>query len=179
MNITTFNAPIIVSKLDAHKQIKESVIQAIDSMGRFSYVTGNSGQYITHTDWHLGQIFNRPYWPIVESHLAKVMSDVGVRLDYGTPRIDNYWFQWYAQGDFHSEHIHANTMFSSVYYLQLSDDNSKTSFILNKQRFEIPVSEGDVITFPSFLSHESLPNEGQKPKIVIAFNTNYWGKYDG
>ena len=178
MNITTFNAPIIVSKLEAHKEIKESVIRAIDGMGRFSH-TLNSSQRITHTDWHLGQMFNRPYWPIVEPHLMKSMSAVGARLDYGSPKIDNYWFQWYANGDFHIEHVHAGAMFSNVYYLQLSGDNPKTSFILNKQRFEIPVSEGDVITFPSFLIHESPPNEGQKPKVVIAFNTNYWSKHDG
>lgn len=178
MNIITFNAPIIISKLAAHQEIKQSALQAIDNMGRFSYVTGNGGQRITHTDWHLGQTFDRPYWPIVEPHLVKIIDDVGSRLEYVNQQTINYWFQWYEQHDFHSQHVHAGTMFSNVYYLQLSGDNPKTTFILNKQKFEIPVSEGEVITFPSFLSHESPPNAVAKPKVVIAFNTNYWSKYD-
>jgi hypothetical protein len=34
------------------------------------------------------------------------------------------------------------------------------------------VEEGDIITFPSFLKHESKPNMIDLPKVSIAFNVD-------
>ena len=56
-------------------------------------------------------------------------------------------------------------------YIELDSSSPQTSFSYMDNEYKVDVTEGDIITFPSFLSHGSRPNTGPR-KTVIGFNSD-------
>lgn len=162
--------PIFKVKVSNHKNIKPLILNVIKDMGTYSYIDKN--QQISNTDWHMGANFNRPYFLYVEPIVDNVRKKVQEHFGYinSTVKLVNYWFQQYAKGDYHKWHAHNASNFSCVYYVDLADDNPSTSIRMNKKEFEIPIKEGEVLIFPSFLEHTSKENKSNKTKTVIPFN---------
>jgi hypothetical protein len=153
-----------------HAELKEKILRGISDMGSHSLVEGQ--EKISNTDWHLGSGYDRPYFnhliPLFNAHLTNVMDLSGVPKH--TPlTLNNYWFQQYAEGDYHKWHIHQNSMFSNVYYVDLPEGASKTSFSFAGESFEVDVKEGQILTFPGCFLHCSKPNP-VGVKTIISFN---------
>jgi hypothetical protein len=53
-----------------------------------------------------------------------------------------------------------------VYYIDLPEKKYKTEFL----DIEIPIQEGNLVIFPSFLLHRSPINMSNKEKVIISFN---------
>ena len=128
---------------------------------------------ITNTDWSLSECHERLYWSKIQLHLCEHLQKIGRFCGYKNFKITNFWFQQYLNGDYHSWHVHSCCMFSSVYYVECTKETPMTSFKFGEQEFEIQIKEGDILTFPSFLRHQSKINETNKRKTVISFNTNF------
>jgi len=62
-------------------------------------------------------------------------------------------------------------LYSNIYYLDLPEGTSKTTFKFIDKEFEVDVEEGDILTFPGSMLHCSKPNTSEHTKTVIAFNT--------
>ena len=85
----------------------------------------------------------------------------------------NMWFQIYKKGDFHGLHTHADAHFTNVFFINLPHKNLKTKiYSFYKKELSFEIKEGSIISFPAFYKHESLKNNYEEEKIVIAFNTN-------
>jgi cupin superfamily acireductone dioxygenase involved in methionine salvage len=170
MKQININCPLFISNVTNHTQIKNDILQSISSMGSFSYrETINN---ITNTDWHLNNNYSRKYFEIVKPVLYNHIDLVKKTLGYKTLDIINYWFQQYYPGDYHGWHNHGKCVFSNVYYVDLAETSPKTQFKLGDTEFYVDVSEGDIITFPSFLAHQSPINQSSFVKTVIAFNVD-------
>jgi uncharacterized RmlC-like cupin family protein len=89
--------------------------------------------------------------------------------------LSNYWFQQYENGDYHGTHVH-DTPFSSVYYIELPGESPRTTLKLFGKEYQIEVQEGDILTFPGFIPHESKENKNTR-KTIIAFNSTYEERY--
>ena len=143
-------------------------MKSIASMGVHSLV--DADQQLCNSDWHLSPTFNRPYFEDVKSVLTTHLDILNRATDMPKPlSIGAYWFQQYAQGDYHTWHMHPNCVFSNVYYVDLPDGGSRTTFKVNNNTFDVPVNEGQILTFPSCFVHCSMPNK-VGTKTVIAFN---------
>lgn len=81
---------------------------------------------------------------------------------------DKCWYQIYEKNNFHETHTHAGTNFTNVFFLQLPNQNLKTNFH-NKS---YSADEGDLISFPAFVPHNSKINIYDKHKIIISFNSS-------
>ena len=158
-----------ITTVKDHTQIKNDVMSSIDSMGVHNII--ETGQRLLNTDWHLRSDLPRPYWQytarVVEEHLLSFKEAMGYVEDV---LAISFWFQQYGQEDFHAWHTHSRCNFSSVYYVDLPNGASNTSFRIQGQEFEVHVSEGQILTFPSFYSHCSKPNQ-HGVKTSIAFNS--------
>ena len=164
--------PTLVFKTNfyGHKDKKESILNAISSIGKCSVKTEEYN--LSHTDWHLSDKWKRPYWPLVENEINSHIEKIAVLFDIRSCVVHNYWVQQYEDNDFHGWHTHGNCMFASVYYLELPNSN-QTNFKFIGQEFTVDCAEGDIITFPSYLSHCSKPNKSGSRKTVIAFNFSF------
>lgn len=163
-------AHVWVYSVENHAELKPQILEAIRSMGEFSYRSAQNS--LANTDWHLAANVIRPYYDIVRPVLTKHAEATRIAWAYDSVSIGRVWFQQYNTGDFHSWHTHGDCTFSSVYYVDLPDGSPKTSFMYEGTDFEVNVKEGDILTFPSYLAHRSAVNTGTDQKTVIAFNSN-------
>jgi len=97
------------------------------------------------------------------------------------------WANYTEQGQHHHRHSHPNSLVSGVFYPQADREVDKIYFYKDGyERIKIPASEfnlynseswwfevgaGDLILFPSHLTHMVQTKEGAQTRISIAFNT--------
>ena len=78
-------------------------------------------------------------------------------------------YEEYKNNDFHNWHNHPRVQFTNVYYIELPD-GMKTELWGEE---DIDVKEGDILTFPSYIFHQSKVNNTNKRKTVVSFNTSF------
>jgi len=94
----------------------------------------------------------------------------------------------------HHLHAHPNTILSCVYYAAANPDNGgelrlkmqrsrlqegfyfsyekKEPNVFNSHATDIKVKTGDIVMFPGWVDHESLPNKSDEQRLIIG--TNYF-----
>lgn len=158
---------IFADKFNGHKSIKKNILAAISGMGKNPLT--RDGEKISNTDWYVPKDVKRKYWDLIEPEVKKFMLNIAKANGAKGAELVNYWFQQYEKGDYHEWHVHPVSMYSCVYYLDVPP-GTETMFKLNSQEIKFPVSEGEMIAFPSCFFHCSKPNLTDKTKTVIAFN---------
>ena len=121
-------------------------------------------------------------------------------------QIKNHFYltqSWTAinhKGDAHHSHIHPNTVFSCVYYVQANSGDLQIKMplsriqegynvsykilqqnIFNCRTINLSVKTGDIVIFPGWCEHKALPNEDDAPRIILGTNyflTGTFGDYD-
>lgn len=104
--------------------------------------------------------------------------------------ITQSWFNKSKKGESHHEHVHPNSMISGVWYPQIHEQMPPISFInktqrdvalrvkqyntLNSSTCMLPLKRGELILFPSNLTHSVSTNLGEEERISLSFNT--WAK---
>jgi len=174
MKLIDQNFPFLLSTVENHEWHKHQILQSIQSMGIHSVHEPHNNQKISNTDWHLPRESARPYLKnikdLLDIHIAEVNEILGYSEHSTEVRLNNYWFQQYERGDYHKWHTHPKNILSNVYYVELPDQSSKTTFKVLDQEFTVDIHEGDIITFPSCILHQSSPNLSNSRKTVISFN---------
>jgi uncharacterized protein (TIGR02466 family) len=102
-------------------------------------------------------------------------------------RFQDCWFNIYGPKDGQESHIHPNSVISGSYYLKAPEGcsgimfhapMSDTMFVppyreinaLNTQGAEMPVQEGALVLFRSWLKHSVRPSPATDERISISFN---------
>jgi hypothetical protein len=174
IEIKTGNVPccIYISDVPEHLSFKKWFLNYLNSNKIFSIINKQHGNIIYNTDYFVTK-FHEEYreiiLPIFNNHNLSLFN----YLQYSENdffRIKNIWFQQYAKGDGHSWHRH-DGVFSSIYYVDLPDGASLTTFRFQGKEFEVDVREGQILTIPSFFEHCSKPSKSVNLKTVIAFNS--------
>jgi len=162
----------IKAKINEHDIIKPILLEQIESMGTHSLI--EKEQQISNSDYHLSDYYTRNYFHVFNNTVvAKHLIDLKNILLLGSSSnliMNHYWFQQYKNNDFHSYHLHGTCFYSSVYYLELPEKSSKTTFKILDKEFDIDVEEGDILTFPSSYLHCSKPNKSDFTKTIIGFD---------
>lgn len=102
-------------------------------------------------------------------------------------RITQSWLNWSAPGQWHHQHAHPNSLISGCYYVNANKETDKIYFFKNKyepikfppvewntynsESWWFPVGTGELVLFPSHLTHKVEPVEGTDTRISLAFNT--------
>lgn len=159
---------IFKSETEDFADTKTSVLSHIESKGKYSILDDH--QSISNTDWHIGQMADKGYWQYVSSRVDSHNKGLLENFKVDTFQVDNFWFQQYETGDYHSWHNHPGCCFSSVLYVELGDSTPRTTFKWMGRSFEVNVKEGDIISFPSFVAHGSKVNKSTR-KTIISYNT--------
>lgn len=86
--------------------------------------------------------------------------------------LTNLWFQIYNQNDFHDWHVHGNCHYTNVYFLELPNQEFKTEVKYADEKILLDLTEGKILSMPSFYLHRSPINLSSKHKVIISFNTS-------
>jgi len=103
-----------------------------------------------------------------------------------TPYITQSWLNYTETNQFHHKHSHPNSLVSGVFYINCHEeydrinffnDNYKAIFLdvksynlYNSDAWRYPVKTGDIILFPSSLTHMVETKQGNNTRISLAFN---------
>ena len=129
-------------------------------------------QNVSQTDWEIDSFLKRKYWDKNIIDIFESCTDILKKEMYGPLSkkfkviVDNYWFHIYKKNSDYQWHTHGHSNFSAIYYISLPEKKYKTKFL----NMDIPVKEGDLLIFPSFLAHCSPINKSNKEKVVLSFN---------
>jgi len=104
-----------------------------------------------------------------------------------TPYITQSWSNYTEPGQYHHKHAHPNSIISGVFYPQANRETDRIYFYKDGyERIKIPTENwnnwnseswwfetgaGDLIIFPSNLTHMVQTKQGEGTRISISFNT--------
>ena len=106
--------------------------------------------------------------------------------------ITQSWINYTKTGQYHHKHAHPNSVISGVFYIQASKEIDKLFFynesyqqikivpkefhVYNSESWWLPVETGQLLLFPSSLTHMVATTSGEDDRISMSFNTFYKGK---
>ena len=111
--------------------------------------------------------------------------------------ITNSWTTRNSTGTGHPKHVHPNSIFSGVYYIDACETTAPFMLhsespifkkfgleyhynnysIFNSNDWSFPVKSGTLIVFPSWVSHSSDVNKSPNDRKLLGFNSFVRGKF--
>ena len=124
----------------------------------------------------------------IESKIYKYVKEV--MSSNNELMITQSWINKSGKGESHHEHVHPNSLISGVWYPVISEKLPPIQFRSRAQRdvslstekfnnfnsatFLLPMKMGELILFPSNLTHSVPANQSETERISLSFNT--WAK---
>ena len=177
-----FPTPIYISKLN--REITNKELSFIDKTKLEVY--NNEGNTTSNDNYILN---NKPFKKLkeeldlrVQDYFEKVISPA----NNITPYITQSWLNYTETNQYHHKHAHPNSLVSGVFYINCHEEHDKLKFfnekyqiikpevkdwnIWNSQSWWFSVKTGDIILFPSSLTHMVETKQGDNTRISLAFN---------
>jgi uncharacterized protein (TIGR02466 family) len=177
-----FPTPVYMSKLDRDLTKKE--LSFIDKSKLNLH--NNEGNKTSNDNYILNQkVFSKLKEDLdlrVQDYFKKVLSTT----DAVTPYITQSWLNYTETNQYHHKHEHPNSLVSGVFYVNCHEEFDKIKFfrsgyqtikpeikdwnLYNSETWWFTVKTGDIILFPSSLTHMVENKEGTNTRISLAFN---------
>jgi uncharacterized protein (TIGR02466 family) len=177
-----FPTPIYMSKLDRELTKKELTFVEKSKLNFYR----NEGNITSNDNYILNQkVFSslkEDLYLRVQDYFNKVLSTT----DAVTPFITQSWLNYTETNQFHHKHAHPNSIVSGVFYINCHEEFDKIKFfndgyktikpevkdwnLYNSETWWFTVKTGDIILFPSSLTHMVETKEGDNTRISLAFN---------
>jgi uncharacterized protein (TIGR02466 family) len=177
-----FPTPIYISKVD--KKLTPLELKFVDKNKKDFYK--NDGNITSNNNYILNE---KPFTNIkkelnlkVQDYFDKVISP----SNNITPYITQSWLNYTETNQYHHKHAHPNSLVSGVFYINCHEEHDKIKFfrdnyktiklevkeynIWNSESWWFSVKTGDVIMFPSSLTHMVETKQGTNTRISLAFN---------
>ena len=177
-----FPTPIYISKLE--KKLTPLELNFVDKNKKDFYK--NQGNITSNNNYILNE---KPFSNIkkeldlkVQDYFDKVVSPA----NNITPYITQSWLNYTETNQYHHKHAHPNSLVSGVFYINCHEEHDKIKFfnenykpiklevkdwnMWNSESWWFSVKTGDVILFPSSLTHMVETKEGDNTRISLAFN---------
>ena len=178
-----FPTPVYMSKLD--RELTKKELTFIDKSKVDHYK--NEGNITSNDNYILNQkVFSslkEDLYLRVQDYFNKVLSTT----DAVTPYITQSWLNYTETNQYHHKHEHPNSLVSGVFYVNCHEQFDKIMFfrkdhyqaikpetkdwnLYNSETWWFTVKTGDIILFPSSLTHMVQTKEGDNTRISLAFN---------
>jgi uncharacterized protein (TIGR02466 family) len=177
-----FPTPIYISKLD--RKLTPLELKFVDKNKKDFYK--NDGNITSNNNYILNE---KPFINIkkeldlrVQDYFDKVISPA----NNITPYITQSWLNYTETNQYHHKHAHPNSLVSGVFYINCDEKHDKIKFfndtyktikleikdwnIWNSESWWFSVKTGDVILFPSSLTHMVETKQSDNTRISLAFN---------
>lgn len=193
-----FSTPIYVAVSD-NESIRNLILSLLDKVRNKTEVwrlDSESGQLeknaqFAETTFYLGNLAENPDWEAVISFLKNNITALLSQEYSGKIEITNMWANIYGPGKYVPEHIHNNSLYSGVFYVQADPDCGNIvwkdpSYIAKTMSSRMSagfpsldfvhsqeVEPGMICLFPSWLPHSTQPNLSSRERIIVSFNINF------
>ena len=177
-----FPTPIYMSKLGRELNKKELTFVEKSKLDFYK----NDGNITSNDNYILNQkVFSslkEDLYLRVEDYFKKVLS----YTDVTTPYITQSWLNYTETNQYHHKHEHPNSLVSGVFYVNCHEEFDKIKFfndgyktikpeikdwnLYNSESWWFTVKTGDLVMFPSSLTHMVENKEGTNTRISLAFN---------
>jgi len=177
-----FPTPIYISKLD--RELTPLELKFVDKSKKDYYK--NDGNITSNNNYILNE---KPFANIkkeldlrIQDYFDKVISPA----NNITPYITQSWLNYTETNQYHHKHAHPNSLVSGVFYINCHEEHDKIKFfnenyktiklevkdwnMWNSESWWFSVKTGDVILFPSSLTHMVENKQGDNTRISLAFN---------
>lgn len=177
-----FPTPIYISKLN--RELTPLELKFVDKNKKDFYK--NDGNITSKNNYILNE---KPFTNIkkeldlkIQDYFNKVISPA----NNITPYITQSWLNYTETNQYHHKHSHPNSIVSGVFYINCHEEHDKIKFfndtyktfkpdikeynIWNSESWWFTVKTGDVILFPSSLTHMVETKKGDNTRISLAFN---------
>jgi len=137
-------------------------------------------------------VLDRPELSNIRAFIEAKLHEYVTKVFASTDKlvITQSWLNKNKKGESHHEHVHPNSMVSGVWYPQIHEQMPPIQFRSKQQRdvalstekyntfnsatFMLPMKKGELILFPSNLTHSVPTNVGEEERISLSFNS--WPK---
>jgi len=173
MKFYNLNSFYIITELKEHFDNKMKLLSLINSTKSDSIKENND--FVTKTDWQFKdekRVYVEEFYKIIQPY----MDQMAKKLNCNEWDINTIWFQLYNKKSKHDWHVHTNTNYTNIYYLNLPNNTLKTQlYDVREQKVidSIEIKEGQLLTFPANIIHRSPENNTDDVKIIISFNSNF------
>ena len=177
-----FPTPIYISKLNRELTNKE--LSFIDKTK--SDCNKNEGNITSNNNYILNQKAFKDLKTDLDLKVQDYFDKVISPANNITPYITQSWLNYTETNQYHHKHAHPNSLVSGVFYINCHEEHDKIKFfndryqtikpeiknwnIWNSESWWFPVKTGDVILFPSSLTHMVETKQGDNTRISLAFN---------
>ena len=184
-----FPTPIYISKVN--RKLTPLELKFVDKSKNDFYK--NDGNITSNNNYILNE---KPFANIkkeldlkVQDYFNKVISPANKI----TPYITQSWLNYTETNQYHHKHAHPNSLVSGVFYINCHKEHDKIKFfndnyktiklevkdwnIWNSESWWFPVKTGDIILFPSSLTHMVETKQGTNTRISLAFNVFIKGTF--
>jgi uncharacterized protein (TIGR02466 family) len=177
-----FPIPVYVSKLGRELTKKELSLvnkSKLDFYKNDGNITSNDNYILNHKSFNS---LKEDLGLRVQDYFNKVLSTT----DAVTPFITQSWLNYTETNQYHHKHQHPNSLVSGVFYVNCHEELDKIKFfkdgyktivpeikdwnLYNSESWWFTVKTGDIILFPSSLTHMVENKEGTNTRISLAFN---------
>jgi len=125
------------------------------------------------TDRHLKRDYHKVFDSVVSNQFAQFSKKSEISFE-----LKDLWTVRYNTNDFHVPHNHGSTGLSGILYLVKESEHPSTQFLLPwnnikhgaTQIYTPDTIEGDIIIFPSFLTHWTEPNVSEISRVAVSFD---------
>ncbi len=177
-----FPTPIYISKID--RELNKKELSFIDKIKLDTY--NNEGNTTSNDNY----ILNNKAFKTLKEELDLKVQDYFDKVvspsNSITPYITQSWLNYTETNQYHHKHQHPNSLVSGVFYINCNEEFDKIKFykekystikpevkdwnIWNSETWWFAVKTGDIILFPSSLTHMVETKQGDNTRISLAFN---------
>ena len=178
-----FPTPIYISKLNRELTTKE--LSFIDKTKLDVYK--NEGNTTSNDNYILNNKLFKDLKTDLDLRVKDYFEKVISPTDAIIPYITQSWLNYTETNQYHHKHEHPNSLVSGVFYINCDDKFDKIKFfkkdiysiikpeikewhLYNSETWWFSVKTGDIILFPSSLTHMVETKEGTNTRISLAFN---------
>jgi uncharacterized protein (TIGR02466 family) len=177
-----FPTPVYISKLDRELTNKE--LSFINKTKLDVYK--NEGNTTSNDNYILNQKVFKDLKTDLDLRIKDYFDKVISPTNNITPYITQSWLNYTETNQYHHKHAHPNSIVSGVFYINCNDQFDKIKFfsenyktikletknwnLWNSESWWFPVKTGDIIMFPSSLTHMVETKQGDNTRTSLAFN---------
>ena len=162
------------------------------------------GSHSTFTNRNIGNLMSNNNYILNEPEMVNLKKFVTDQLGEYVEQVykpispveifvTQSWINWTKKGEYHHKHAHPNSFLSGVFYMSTDPATDTITFwcteykqlqlkpktfdIFNADSWSFSVKQGDIIIFPSSLTHSVNDVVSENVRISIAFNSFIKGAF--